>query len=69
VVSRSRAVERYELATFGRDPSELDLGDRELDEAEADLAVARGRIAHARFLVGGAEDPRELSAFERAVQL
>lgn len=65
----SRATERYELATFGGDPSELDLADSDLDAAEADLAVARGRIAHARFFVDGVEDPRELASFERAARL
>jgi hypothetical protein len=65
----SRAAERYELATFGGDPSELDLADRDLDAAEADLAVARGRIAHARFFVDRVEDPRELADFERAARL
>ncbi len=65
----SRAVERYELATFGGDPSELDLADRDLDAAEADLAVARGRIAHARFFVNRVEDPGELADFERAARL
>ena len=65
----SRATERYELATFGGDPSELDLAERDLDAAEADLAVARGRIAHARFFVDGVEDPLELANFERAARL
>lgn len=65
----SRAAERYELATFGGDLSQLDLADRDLDAVEADLAVARGRIAHARFFVDRVEDPRELSDFERAARL
>jgi tetratricopeptide (TPR) repeat protein len=36
---------------------------------EADLALARGRILHARFLDERTEDPAELSLFERAVEL
>jgi tetratricopeptide (TPR) repeat protein len=50
--------------------------DRELDAVEADLALARGRIIHGRFLdqrskdlEQKAEDPRELALFERALQL
>ncbi len=65
----SRATERYELATFGGDPSELDLAERDLDAAEADLAVARGRIAHARFFMDGVKNPLELANFERAARL
>ena len=65
----SRAAGRYELAMFGGDPSELDLADRDLDAVEADLALARGRIAHARFFVDRVEDPRELADFERAARL
>jgi tetratricopeptide (TPR) repeat protein len=64
-----RAVRRYELATFGGDPTQLDLADRDLDAAEADVAVARGRIRHARYLVDRVEDPRELADFERAASL
>lgn len=64
-----RAVDCFELATFGGDPSGLDVADRELDAAEADLALARGRIAHARFFTDRVEDPRELVHFERAVLL
>jgi hypothetical protein len=65
----SQATERYELATFGGDPSKLELADRDLDAAEADLAMARGWIAHARFFVNRVEDPRELADFERAARL
>jgi hypothetical protein len=65
----SRAAERYELAMFGGDPSQLDLADRDLDAAEADLALERGRVAHARFFVDHVEDPRELSSFEQARRL
>jgi hypothetical protein len=64
-----QADRRYELAAFGGDPSELDLADRDLDAAEADLALARGKIRHARFLAHQIEDARELEDFERARQL
>jgi len=40
----------YERSVFGGDHSLLDAADRALDAAEADLALARGRILHARFL-------------------
>jgi tetratricopeptide (TPR) repeat protein len=40
----------------------------ELDRAEALLALGRGRVLHARFLVDrAAEDPAELEAFERGL--
>ena len=45
-----RAKERTELATFGGDTSQLEEADRELDALAADVALARGRILHARFL-------------------
>jgi hypothetical protein len=73
-VERARLL--YELAVFGGDAVALAEADRELDAAEADLALARGRIIHTRFLQRrdqdpgqAGEDPRELTLFERAVQL
>ncbi|MFF7246999.1 tetratricopeptide repeat protein [Embleya sp. NPDC008237] len=60
----------YERAVFGGDPTGLPVADRELDAVEADLALARGRVAHARFLADrSAEDPREGALFERAAEL
>ncbi|MER5940587.1 tetratricopeptide repeat protein [Streptomyces sp. NPDC001928] len=59
----------YERAVFGGDSDALATADRELDTVEADLALARGRIVHARFLVERAEDARELELFERAARL
>ena|SRR5712691_369533 len=71
-----RAKERTELATFGGDTSQLEEADRELDALAADVALARGRILHARFLArrfGGEPnpegDPRELELFEEALRL
>ncbi|MFI6734103.1 hypothetical protein ACIBI9_14325 [Nonomuraea sp. NPDC050451] len=73
-----RARELYERAVFGGDVAGLEAADRELDGVEADLALARGRVLHARFVDGqggregqggegqGAE---ELRLFERAVEL
>ncbi|WP_306214052.1 tetratricopeptide repeat protein [Actinoplanes sp. RD1] len=59
----------YERAVYGGDDSGL-------DAAEAELALARGRILHARFLTGRArggpppaEHPEELPLFERAASL
>jgi len=40
----------YESAVFGGNAEALSTGDRELDAVEADLALARGRLLHARFL-------------------
>ncbi len=70
----------YERAVFGGDASALSVAAAELDSVEADLALARGRVIHARFLgrqvadssatlPDGDEDPHELTLFERAAQL
>lgn len=66
----------YERAVFSGDAGPLEEADRELDAAEADLAVARGRVMHARFLLrrdqdpdAAVEAPDELPLFERAVAL
>ncbi|MEU0571505.1 tetratricopeptide repeat protein [Nonomuraea sp. NPDC005983] len=59
----------YERAVFGGDAGALETAERELDAVEADLALARGRVAHARFLEGQQEDPGEPAAFDRAAQL
>jgi len=64
-----RAKQLYESAVFGGDVDALAAADRELDEVEADLALARGRIVHTRFLVERQQDPQELALFERAVEL
>lgn len=66
----------YERAVFGGETALLTQADRQLDAAEADLAVARGRILHTRFLLCRDEDPAaatgdpgELALFERAARL
>jgi tetratricopeptide (TPR) repeat protein len=71
-----RAGLLYERAVFSGEAGPLAEADRELDAAEADLAVARGRLMHTRFLLrrdqdpAAAEaDPGELPLFERAAQL
>jgi tetratricopeptide (TPR) repeat protein len=71
-----RAKEWAEQATFGGDDSRLAEAERELDAVAADVALARGRILHARYLgrrCGGepdlAGDPRELELFEEALRL
>jgi tetratricopeptide (TPR) repeat protein len=73
-VERARLL--YERAVFNGDASALTEADRELDAVEADLALARGRIIHTRFLHQrdedadqASEDPRELALFDRAAQL
>ncbi len=65
----ARAKLLYERAVFAGDASGLAIAERELNEVEADLALARGRIIHARFLEERNEDPQELVLFERAAQL
>jgi tetratricopeptide (TPR) repeat protein len=59
----------YERAVFGGDLSGLPDAERDLNAVEADVALARGRLIHARFLDQRQEDPRELVLFERAAQL
>lgn len=62
-----RAQEWYERAVFGGEDDAVAHGFSELDSVEADLALARGRLVHARFLNDRAEYPPDL--FERAVAL
>jgi tetratricopeptide (TPR) repeat protein len=64
-----RARELYDRATFGGDADAVAVADRELDAVEADLALARGRLLHVRFLAGQEEDPRELELMDRAAEL
>ncbi|MET7851622.1 tetratricopeptide repeat protein [Streptomyces avermitilis] len=59
----------YERAVFGGDSDALVTADLGLDAVEADLALARGRLIHARFLEERIEDERELTLFERAAEL
>jgi hypothetical protein len=65
----TRAGELYERAVFGGDSAALADADRALDAVEADLALARGRVVHARFLDKRVEEPDELMFFERAAEL
>lgn len=59
----------YERAVFVGDADAIATAQRELDGVEADLALARGRNLHARFLEERHEDPQEQWLFERAKQL
>ena len=66
----------YERAVFEGDDAALAEADRGLDGVDADLALARGRLRHTRFLQqrdadpGQArEDPDELALFDRAARL
>ncbi|HEX6681401.1 MAG TPA: hypothetical protein VF062_01295 [Candidatus Limnocylindrales bacterium] len=69
-----RARQSYERAVYRDGVEGIDEAERELDAVEADVALARGRLIHARFLAerdnGGRpmEDPRELPLFERAAK-
>ncbi|HMA36261.1 MAG TPA: tetratricopeptide repeat protein [Chloroflexia bacterium] len=66
----ARAQVLYEQAVFGGDAGALPIAERDLDAVEADLALARGRVLHARFLAErGTEDRHELALFERAAEL
>jgi hypothetical protein len=71
-----RSGRLYERAILDGDTGALAVADRELDAVEADLALARGRVMHGRFLAvrnedpeRAAEDPQELTWFERAAGL
>jgi tetratricopeptide (TPR) repeat protein len=73
-IERARTL--YEQAVFSGDASVLTDAERGLDAVEADAALARGRILHARFLNERAkagsppvEDPAELPLFQRAIEL
>jgi tetratricopeptide (TPR) repeat protein len=80
VIGMDERIERakllYERVVFRGDADALGEASRELDAVEADLALARGRVMHARFLLQRDEDaglargdPAELTLFERAAQL
>jgi len=63
------ARELYEAAVFGGDAAAPGRADRLLDRVEAELALARGRILHARFLDDQRPDPEELRLFTRSAEL
>ena len=67
----TEAQERYEAAVFAGAHEGLAAADRALDAVEADAALARGRIRHARLLAAGmpGEDPEEIALFDRALAL
>ena len=64
-----RARELYEQAIFNGTEGVLAKADAELDAVEADLALARGRVLHGRFLACDKEDPAELPLFQRSAEL
>ncbi|AUG82122.1 hypothetical protein CFP65_7549 [Kitasatospora sp. MMS16-BH015] len=59
----------YHRAVFGGEKAALASAERRLDEVEAELALTRGKVVHARFLAERVEDARELELFERAAEL
>ena len=71
-----RVKRLYDQAVYGGDTSVLAEADRCVEAMEADAALARGRILHARFLneraipgSSAVEDPAELPLFQRATDL
>ncbi|GAB3954511.1 hypothetical protein GCM10029976_096950 [Kribbella albertanoniae] len=65
-----QAGEQYELAIFQGDMTGLAGVDRELDAAEAELALARGKLLHAHFVDGReGKESRELELFQRSLEL
>jgi tetratricopeptide (TPR) repeat protein len=63
------AKELYERSVFGGDPDALAEADEVLDAVEADLALARGRVHHARYLADRLEVADEKELFEQAATL
>jgi hypothetical protein len=64
------AYSLYQASVFYGDDDAVAQAIPLLDSLEADLALARGRLIHAEYLKEGAqEDPAELPAFERALEL
>ena len=62
----------YDGATFGGDESAIARSEEVLSSLEADLSMARGRLAHARFLAGSERaeaDRGELAQFQRGAEL
>jgi hypothetical protein len=53
-------------AVFTGSLDDLPDAERAVESIEADVALVRGRLLHARYLVERAEDPDELRLFERA---
>jgi tetratricopeptide (TPR) repeat protein len=72
----SRACLEYQRAIFSGDAGPMQEAGTGLDGVEADLCLARGKLAHGRFLLRHGEDPGsarddagELALFERAARL
>ncbi|MEU8514364.1 tetratricopeptide repeat protein [Kitasatospora sp. NPDC048722] len=65
----NQAARLYDRAVFGGDTDAIASADGCLDAVEADLAMARGRNLHARFLAEGAVEEEELALFSRAGEL
>ena len=63
------AGELYERAIFVGDEGGLARADRELDAAEAELMLARGKVLHGQSMATREEDPRELALFVRVLEL
>lgn len=61
----------YERAVFHAEPQALRTAERELDSVEADLALSRAEILHARFLEdrSSGRSERELPLLERSAGL
>jgi tetratricopeptide (TPR) repeat protein len=67
---RLERLERfYEAAVFDGDAGAVPAALEELDRLDAELALARGKILHARFLQEWHEDPLEEAELRRAVKL
>lgn len=73
-IERSRLL--YERALIEGDEDALTTAEQDLNAVEADLALARGRLIHGRFLERrnenpeqATEDPRELALFQQAARM
>lgn len=56
----------YDNATFGGDSTALDEGAAEIEAAKAQVALAEGRLLHARYLTDRVDRPEELELVTEA---
>jgi ribosomal protein S18 acetylase RimI-like enzyme len=64
-----QATVAYERAAFAGDPSALDAAERDLAVLEADVRLARAKLAHARFQTGGADLAGQPELLDHAARL
>ncbi|MDI6102398.1 GNAT family N-acetyltransferase [Actinoplanes sp. NEAU-A12] len=63
-----QATVAYERAAFAGDPSALNAAERDLAALEADVSLARAKMAHARFQTGTGDHAEEPELLDRAAR-